>query len=84
MRFVTLVVIFVLFVSVKALASEEVPSPTQKERTEQWAKVDRCLTTRKCRNMPRYLTIRKFDNRHRLVLTHVKKMGVVVQFRIEL
>lgn len=84
MRFVTLVVMFVMFVSVEALASEEAPSPTKKERAEQWAKVDRCLTTRKCSNMPRYLTLKKFDKRHRLVLTHVKNIGVVIQFRIEL
>jgi len=84
MRFVIIVVLFVIFNSVEALASEEALTPTKKERAEQWAKVDRCLLTRKCRKMPRYLTLRKFDERHRLVLTHVKKMGVVIQFRIEL
>ena len=75
-------------VAALALASPSVASeresPTAKERRQQIEKLQRCIKTRKCSGMPRYLTIKKIDKRHRIVITHEKDIGVVLQLRIEL
>lgn len=84
LRLLCAVVISTMFWCVDALAGEAPKSDSAKERAEQLEFINKCLTTRKCSKSPKYLTLKKFDNRHRLVLTHEDGMGVVLQFRIEL
>ena len=73
-----------MFWCVDALAGEAPKSESAKERAEQLEWIKHCLTTRKCSKSPKYLTLKKFDSRHRIVITHEDDIGVVVQFRIEL
>ena len=84
LRLLCAVVISTMFWCVGALAGEAPKSESAKERDEQLEWIKQCLTARKCSKSPKYLTLKKFDNRHRIVITHEDDIGIVVQFRIEL
>jgi hypothetical protein len=84
LRLLCAVILSTVFWCVGALAGEAPKSETTKERAQQLEWIKRCLSTYKCSKSPKYLTIKKFDSKHRVVLTYEDDMGVVLQFRIEL